>query len=176
MFDPVIFDNLKIALEGAVYDLDLSGQIVIISRSDLIDLSSVSREFTIGFRTKPDAHAAAEMVLYASLSDLAAELLNGETKEAGCMIEIKFYTSTRNPQSLCEQIKNGITAQWEGRPTLRQTVSYEYGQAIPEYHITVSLQFGRKLNEQHIEDLPRLLDYTVESLQWLSEINPNPND
>lgn len=176
MFDPVIFDNLKIALEGAVYDLDLSGRIQIVSRSDLVDLSSVSREFTIGFRTKPDANAIAEMVLYASLSDLAAELLNGETKEAGCMIEIKFYTSTSHPQSLCEHIQNGITTQWEGRPALRQTVSYEYGQASPEYHITVSLQFGRKLNEQHIEDLPRLLDYTVESLQWLSEISLSPGD
>jgi len=171
MFDPVIFDNLKVVLEGAVYDLDMSGNLCIISRSDVIDLSSVSRNYSIGFRAHASASPSAEILLTATLTDLAAELLNGETQEAGCLIEIKFYTSSLNPQALCAMIQKEFTAQWEGRPILRQTVSYVYEENDPRSDITVILMFGRKLNEQNAEDLPRLVEYTLQSLQWLSEHN-----
>lgn len=172
MFDPVIFDNLKVVLEGAVYDLDMSGELSIISRSDIVDLSSVSRNYTIGFRINSGASSSAELTLHASLTDLAAELLQGETKEAGCIIDIKFYTSSRNPRVLCALIQKEFTAIWEGRPMLRQTISYSYEEQDPRCDITVALLFGRKLNEQNAEDLPTLVEYTLQSLQWLSVNNP----
>lgn len=173
MFDPVIFDNLKVVLEGAVYDLDMSGDLCIISRSDMIDLSSVSRNYTIGFRADARASSSAEITLTATLTDLAAELLNGETKEAGCLIEIKFYTTALNPQALCALIHKEFSAQWEGRPMIRQTVSYVYEEQDPRCDIMVTLMFGRKLNEQNVEDLPRLVEYTLQGLQWLSVHNPH---
>ena len=39
MFDPTAYDNLKVILEGAVYDLDLSGELKIIERNDIVDLA-----------------------------------------------------------------------------------------------------------------------------------------
>ena len=32
MFDPTIYDNIKVVLEGAVYDLDLEGKIIITTK------------------------------------------------------------------------------------------------------------------------------------------------
>jgi len=169
MFDPAIYDNLKIVLEGAVYDLDMEGRLKIVSRNDIVDLSSVSRQFSIGFRSDPGAPALAELTLSVSLSDLAAELLNGETKDAGCMLEIIYYTASRNPDSLCAAIQKQMQADWDGRPTIKQTITTEYGSKDPHHEITVFLSFGRKLNEQHAADLPLLVQHTLASLEWLTE-------
>jgi len=169
MFDPTIYDNLRVVLEGAVYDLDMEGRLKIVSRNDIVDLSSVSRSFSIGFRSDPAASASAEISLYVSLSDLAAELLNGETKDAGCTVEIKFYTVTRNPKALCAAIEKKLHTQWEGRPVVRQLITSEYASKDMLQEITVVLLFGRKLSEQHASDLPKLALQTLESLTWLTE-------
>lgn len=50
MFDPTVFDNLKTVLEGAVYDLDLEGVILVINRNDLVDLAHFSRTYKITFQ------------------------------------------------------------------------------------------------------------------------------
>ncbi len=34
MFDPTAFDNLKVIVEGAVYDFDLHGDILVTDRKD----------------------------------------------------------------------------------------------------------------------------------------------
>lgn len=36
MFDPTAFDNLKVIVEGAVYDFDLHGDILVTDRKDMI--------------------------------------------------------------------------------------------------------------------------------------------
>ncbi|MDF0725751.1 hypothetical protein PY093_03360 [Cytobacillus sp. S13-E01] len=40
MFDPTIFDNLKVVIEGEVYDLDLTGDFLVTNRSDSIDIAN----------------------------------------------------------------------------------------------------------------------------------------
>ena len=52
LFDPTAFDNMKVVLEGAVYDRDLFGDILIVSRDDLVNLATLSRKFTIEFVLK----------------------------------------------------------------------------------------------------------------------------
>lgn len=97
MFDPTIFDNLKVVLEGAVYDLDAMDRVDIVERSDLLDVSALSRAYLIGFtlRNPPAAPAredakrtklpvffrsevpiAARIRLQADLANLAAEILD----------------------------------------------------------------------------------------------------
>ncbi|MEI0739291.1 hypothetical protein VQ056_26320 [Paenibacillus sp. JTLBN-2024] len=50
MFDPTIFENLKVALENQLYDLDnIDGLIRIIGRDDRLEMSVMSREFAIRF-------------------------------------------------------------------------------------------------------------------------------
>lgn len=49
MFDPTAFDNLKVIVEGAVYDFDLHGDILVTDRKDMMDLASLSRIYHISF-------------------------------------------------------------------------------------------------------------------------------
>ena len=50
MYDPTIFDNLKVAFENQVYDLDnLENEITITNRIDRMDFAVMGREFTIEF-------------------------------------------------------------------------------------------------------------------------------
>lgn len=54
MFDPTAFDNLKVIVEGAVYDFDLHGDILVTDRKDMMDLASLSRIYHISFQlTEP---------------------------------------------------------------------------------------------------------------------------
>ncbi|KPV55085.1 periplasmic component, partial [Paenibacillus sp. A3] len=50
MFDPTIFDNLKVVLEGHLYDLDAEQTIRVIGREDFIDLASMKRIFSMRIR------------------------------------------------------------------------------------------------------------------------------
>lgn len=53
MFDPTVFDNLKVAMENAVYDLDnLDSRIDITQRIDRLEMSVMSREFGVQFRLR----------------------------------------------------------------------------------------------------------------------------
>lgn len=52
MFDPTAFENLKIVIEGAVYDRDFSGEILVTDRNDIINLAKLERRFEISFVDK----------------------------------------------------------------------------------------------------------------------------
>lgn len=95
MFDPTIYDNIKVVLEGAVYDLDLDGKILITRREDLVDLSSMSRTYAIEFARKMDKPSKAEINLHVHLSDLAAEILENPTAKPGCTLTIKLLRKLR---------------------------------------------------------------------------------
>ncbi|MCI1114000.1 hypothetical protein MOQ26_23600, partial [Stenotrophomonas maltophilia] len=79
MFHPLVFDNIKVVLEGAVYDRDFEGAITITGRSDVIDMASFHRLFQIEFKLADMAaheHAVtAQMQLRTGLADIAAEQL-----------------------------------------------------------------------------------------------------
>jgi len=76
MYDPTIFENLKVAFENHIYDLDNIDRIItIMNRVDRIDLSVLAREFSIQFALVDQPEVTAEIVLEASLQDLAGEIL-----------------------------------------------------------------------------------------------------
>jgi hypothetical protein len=72
MFDPTIFDNWKVVVEGAMYDLDREGEAEVIAREDLMDLAGLSRSFRIGVRL-PGGSCRAELRLASGLLDFAGE-------------------------------------------------------------------------------------------------------
>ena len=49
MFDPTAFDNLKVVLEGIVYDMDLNGMIQILDRNDFVNIAKMERTYNISF-------------------------------------------------------------------------------------------------------------------------------
>lgn len=95
MFHPLVFDNIRVVLEGAVYDRDFEGAITITNRSDVMDMATFHRQFQIEFKLA-DQHehttaVRAEMQLRTQLADIAAEQLEQPlTDHIGCTICIHF--------------------------------------------------------------------------------------
>ncbi|WCN37389.1 hypothetical protein [Aneurinibacillus uraniidurans] len=173
MFDPTIYENMKVALEGAVYDLDLAGAILVTARKDRVDLATMSREYQIEFQdreTKGSENPAARMTLLASASDLAGEILElVPIERLGCLLRVSFALYVDSPAK-CEDIRNVLVGVWGNRPEIRQSLSFVYDPAEGpiRYENTVTLDFGRKINEDNVEDLVSIVDHTVLSLQRLS--------
>ncbi|WJH34045.1 hypothetical protein N6H14_29460 [Paenibacillus sp. CC-CFT747] len=90
MFDPTIYENLKVVAEGAVYDLDLKGELLILGRSDRVELASMSRAYAIRFRLPDKPEASAEFRLEADTYDLSAEILEKREAVPGCRLELFF--------------------------------------------------------------------------------------
>jgi hypothetical protein len=166
MFDPTIYENLKVVFEGAVYDLDLAGKIVVTNRSDLIDLANMSRSFAIRCRLK-DGQVAAELRLSAELVDLAGEKLEWKHAQPGCKLELFFSMRLHNPEWACPQIGKLLNDIWGGRPSVSQMLSFLYGADESGCRNDITLSFDRKIGEGQIDDISELMYYTVQSLEML---------
>ncbi|WP_127584500.1 hypothetical protein [Paenibacillus koleovorans] len=168
MFDPTIYENLKVVMEGAVYDLDLDGLILVTGRQDLVDLAEMSRSFVIRFRLK-EGRCTAEIRLTASLADLAGEKLEWRNASPGCTVEIRFLMEVKDAAASCYAIQRELEAIWDGRPDIRQTVSYTYQEGTRQltYMNEIRCTFNRKIDEGHWSDFPELLDVMVDSLEIL---------
>jgi hypothetical protein len=172
MFDPTIYDNLKVVLEGAIYDLDLAGTLNIKNRSDLVDLSVMSRSFRIDCRLKDGGPVQGSVLLTAGLADLAAELLNASSNlgKPGCGFQLQFRAAVSEPAPAVSRMKQVLATVWEGRPEASFTICYDPDREPVQYTLTAVLEFGRKLDEEQAEDLPRLVDHFVLTLQELSQL------
>ncbi|WP_315910922.1 hypothetical protein [Xylanibacillus composti] len=107
--DPTIFDNLRVVVEGALYERDLAGEILVVERRDLVDLAAFSRSFRMKVREKAPAASSQEAVqlefrLTSQFMDFAAEKAaaiwgGSPPSTAGCMLE----ASLRVPLSPAER-------------------------------------------------------------------------
>lgn len=181
MFHPLIFDNLRVVLEGAVYDRDLAGEIAVTERADVMDMASFQRVYRIAFRTaddadRPDAPAAV-IELTASLADIAGEQLSQPLADViGCTIFVRFTLPIRDVPRDSERVRALLHEVWGDRPHIVQTVSARLDEHRPgawppdlfQNHVT--LDFHRKIGEDNIPDMNGLVEHTVRSLFRLGAI------
>ncbi len=173
MFDPTIFDNLKTVMEGSIYDMDLAGDIHITDRKDLVDLSTMSRKYSIRFERRQSPNVYAEVQLTASLQDLSLEILELEgLEQAGCEFTIHFCTTIENEKT-CDHIETELSRIWEGRPAIVQRLSFTYAKHNnqPRYDNDITLNFDRKINENQIPDFPRIFSTMIQSLECLGSLS-----
>lgn len=171
MFDPTIFENLKVAIENQVYDLDnITGQIQIINRIDRLEMAVMAREFALRFTLADDKEVSAEICLEASLQDLASEILEMPGENPGCTLRIRFYMQIENVDVQCKQIEEILMDIWQPEQPPIQTLSYVYGQEPESYLNTAEIKFNRKINEDQMGDISELLDYMVRSLSKLRTV------
>ncbi|WP_312114734.1 hypothetical protein [Brevibacillus reuszeri] len=177
MFHPLVFDNIRVVLEGAVYDRDFEGAITITQRSDVMDMATFHRmfqiEFTLVDRDKSEQAVTAQMQLRTSLADIAAEQLEQPlTEHVGCTICIHFHLPMPYAGDVPQKIKAITTILddiWGSRPYITQTLKAQVEEnrvEWPPQHLRnqITLDFYRKIDEGNIEDLRFLLDHTVQSL------------
>ena len=186
MFHPLVFDNIRVVLEGAVYDRDFEGAITITGRSDVMDMASFHRmfqiEFTLVDRDKIEQAVIAEMQLRTGLADIAAEQLEQPLIEhVGCTICIHFHLPMMNHEDVPQKIRSITTILddiWGSRPYITQTLKAKVEEnriEWPPKHLRnqVTLDFHRKIDEGNIDDLRFLIDHTVQSLTQLQMFADN---
>ncbi|MGG1633076.1 hypothetical protein MHH56_21010 [Paenibacillus sp. FSL K6-3182] len=171
MFDPTVYENLKVVFENQLYDLDtLDRKIDIINRVDRLELAVMSREFMLEFKLAEYAGVSAEIQLTASLKDLAAEILELTGETPACSLRIRFFMEVTDVATQCSQIKQVMQRIWEPDIEPTQTISYLFGTELPTYSNVIELGFSRKIGEEQMEDIPELIDHVLKTLMKLKEI------
>lgn len=176
MFDPTIFENMKVVLEGSLYDLDLKGEIQITNRQDLIDLARMSREFRLEFQLPGEGRTRAEVRLKAHTYDLAGEILEleeeADSPSFGCFLSVIFSTFIEDPEQ-CGAIEEELLKIWSYRPQITQEVSFVYhtGSAgHDDFKDRIVLDFQRKINESNMADIEEIIVHIVRSMSILEDI------
>lgn len=172
MFDPTIFENLKVALENIVYDLDnLDQKVLVTGRTDIQDMAVMSRKFTLRFELVPATGVAAEICLEAFLKDLAAEILELPGENPGCALSLRFYMSLHSGPSACDRIQKVLDIIWEPEVPPVQTLSYVHGEKSKKLKNRIELKFPRKINEHNMAELPSLTRHIIRTLEELSALH-----
>ncbi|MFJ7973152.1 hypothetical protein [Psychrobacillus sp. NPDC096389] len=171
MYDPTVFENLKVAFENQVYDLDnLDRKINIQNRVDQIDLSILTRKFAVQFILVDQQAVTAEIILKASLEDLAGEILEILGGNAGCSLILRFNKRVQNVPVQCEKIEQALNDIWENEIQVTQTLSFVYNKKDSSYLNKIEVEFVQKINEEHMEDIADFLDHVLETLEVLNGI------
>jgi hypothetical protein len=170
VFDPTIYDNLKVVLEGELYDRDLNEQIQIVDRSDLVDLAIMSRMFIMRFQIPNYSESIAEIKLHAGAEDLAGEIVEVNNPTIGCRIHIGYRVRATGDYIAAEEasltIRKHLVKIWGEDMTISQELCFfpNVLKDIPIYECRSTIEFGRKITEEQIEDIPRLVDHLIMTL------------
>ncbi|RCW45558.1 hypothetical protein [Paenibacillus prosopidis] len=171
MFDPTVFENLKVAFENQLYDLDnLDKKIQIINRIDRLEMAVMSRTFALRFILTDQKEVSAEISLDASLKDLAAEILELQGEAPACTLRLRFYMQINEAAVVCKQIEHILQHIWNPEIAPTQTISYVYGQEKAIYSNTIELGFNRKISEEQMDDIPELIEHVLQTLKELNGI------
>lgn len=172
MFDPTVFENLKVAFENQLYDLDtLDRKIDIINRVDRMEMAVMSREFALQFRLAGRSAVTAEVQLTASLKDLAAEILEWKEETPSCSLRLRFAMKLHHIDEQCIQIEQIMQRIWEPETPATQTISYIYGEPDPIYSNVIELAFSRRINEEQMDDIEGLVKHMLQTLAKLEELS-----
>ncbi|WP_078553613.1 hypothetical protein [Bacillus alkalicellulosilyticus] len=166
MFDPTIYENLKVVLEGDIYDLDFAEKIEVTNRRDLIDLATMSRQYSIQYQIRECIHTYpyAEITLRSELEDFAIEKIEGNEYKAGCYVEVEFVTEIFREQD-CDYIQKYLLKLWDHRPLINQKIYYTYGHESQVF-CKIQLNFTRKINEEQVDDIQKVVHYSLSSLEF----------
>ncbi|GMK47192.1 hypothetical protein PghCCS26_43220 [Paenibacillus glycanilyticus] len=178
LFDPTIFDNLKVALENQLYDLDnLDERIRIVNRVDRLDMAVMCREFALQFvlaGSDRQKRIIGEIRLDTSLRDLATELLElQEGEPPGCGLRLLFHLAMPDAETHCPRIQTAVREKWGAEVSLTQTLSFVYGSESVGgnlYKNAVELRFNRRIDEEQMNDLPELIEHMLLTLEALEQL------
>lgn len=171
MFDPTVFDNLKVAIENELYDMDnLDQRVRITGRVDRMEMAVMSRLFRLQFQLPEFDFITAEIELESSLQELASEILEQSGSEPGCVLRIRYQVAVQDVEQTCPQIGHVIEEIWPTQ-TFVQTISYVFDKDKPQTFLdTIEITFPRKINEEQMNDIPELLEFMIHTIMQLAPI------
>jgi hypothetical protein len=169
MFDPTAFDNMKVVIEGALYDLDIIGEIMITDRNDLINLSKMSRKFDVSFQL-PNSTVTAKIELSSNLVNLAAELLPALLSEqkAGSHLSLEFLYDHEIKEIDYQTIESILLDVWGSTRKITQTVHYHPLEVERKRNHVITIEFDRLIREDQIDDLVEMTEFIMTTLKKLN--------
>ncbi len=171
MYDPTVFDNLKVALENQLYDLDtLDEQIEIRNRRDVMDFAVLSREFVLRFALRNHPEIEVEVQLHAGVQDLAGEIMEDPSVNPACSLSLCFQKSVFNPKIECAAIEDVMASIWEQDIELTQTIRYIYGEDPPKLKNSIDATFKPRLTEENMAELSIFLEHVLDTLHVLNRM------
>lgn len=168
MFDPTIYENLKIILEGLVYDLDFDGHLTVTDRKDIVDLASMSRKYSIEVSVQGKKGPVKALIdLEAGLKDLADEIMERETSQTGCRFSVTYYVMVQDIEAECTKIGEGLRNIWGTRGEVTQKVSYIFGLPRGSYQNEAKVEVRDKLHVENNEQLEEYLERMMTAVEQI---------
>ncbi|MBK5473948.1 MULTISPECIES: hypothetical protein [Bacillus] len=169
MFDPTAFENLKVIVEGAVYDFDLHGDILVTDRKDVMDLASLSRMYSISFQLTETFKTMVEATFSLSVDakNLSGEILEVPQFIPGCEMKLEFSFEMEQPEIGCEEIETLLHSIWGKERMITQKISYEYNKQAISYHNKVEVLFQKTITEDHVDDLIAVISHMIETVRTI---------
>lgn len=159
MFDPTAYENIKVILEGLVYDYDLSGQIKVIERNDLVNLADLSRNFNMSFIHKRDRKQLLTMTveLKADFKQLVSEWA-AVAEEPGANFSIQYSLSN----SLNEILEKRILKFFKQRPAL-DFYFEAYNQIYLDQRTVQVYKFNKihPITEKTLDEVGSIIEQTI---------------
>lgn len=175
MFDPTIYENLKVVVEGELYDRDSDGEIAIINREDIVNLATMSRSYLVTFTLKNSPQLfTATIKLNATASDLYREIL-AENQQIGCKLILFLQGPIKDIVKTPALIEDLLADKWNNRPTIEQQIYFDWKKSeIKKYFLKIKLTFNRNINEDHISDFSEIITLLTKSLEVVEKIEISP--
>jgi hypothetical protein len=167
MFDPTVFDNLKVILEGHIYDMDLEKEISVINRSDNIDLARMSRTYAITFASVKKRKPFVIIEIEMRQNQLAGELLQ-TMKNPGCHIKVSLHDEPQS-QEYDELLLKKLKRIWGDEHTIKLFVTKEVTASSKVFHHHYQVTFKTKFGEDDIEELLVIVDHCLALLRIMSK-------
>ncbi|MFD2445770.1 hypothetical protein ACFSO7_17570 [Bacillus sp. CGMCC 1.16607] len=173
MFDPTAFDNMKVVIEGYLYDKDIDGELNIVDRNDVINLAKLSREYSIKFCLKNSPRESyGDFCLKAGLENLSAELLPIKIKpRQGCVVQLQFFLTHPNEADFYYKIQNELGLIWGTNRKITQSIQVDPLKENLLIQNRIIIDFNRLIEEDQIDDLVDIVDHMVQTLIWMETLS-----
>ena len=167
MFDPTVFDNLKVIVEGYLYDLDLENKISITNRNDFVDLATMSRKCIITFSNVNRIDPAVNFEIEMSQKQLAGELLQ-TIKKPGCYLTVSFQEESKNSK-YDELLLKKLQKIWGEDHFVKLFITNELTSSSPAFYHQYQVSFQRTYGEDDLEELLNVVNHSVSLLKMMSK-------
>jgi hypothetical protein len=158
MFDPTAYENLKVVLQGALYELELTGALKVLSRQDVIDLASLERKFSLALCNPAKTEVTVKVILSAGIKEWSAEALPKSGSEPGAMLQIIY-------QSEGSRFKETFITNLEGWWGPRRTIEWrEISSTLESFRHQGIISFNRLITEDMVDELEEVVVHIENSL------------
>lgn len=170
MFDPTAFENMKVVIEGALYDHDLEGNISILDRNDIVNMAKLSRMYDVSFSLKENESVQCTFSLEAKLENLASELLPSIQSKtlAGCFLTIKFGVTHHSDMNIYGFLESELANIWGKDRSYKRMISFDPVNKSEWVKTEIFIDFNRLVLEDQIDDLLHMVDYMLLSLEKIN--------